>query len=334
MSKRIGLVGYNCRSGLGEKNRQMATYLEIDRWLIKPHRNYPTLPAPECVDSITCPAGDPRKIEAFVKSVDVILFDETPYYPELIRIAKFHDKRIVCVLAQEWMPFPDQNRVDLFICPTKQAYDRFYKALPCTHFPWPVDTHRFEYRQRNTCNRFLFCNGNGGWKGRKGGDVIRDLLKVYPDIPLLVRSQKKEVWPSGVEVLPEANSNQEIYGAGDVLINCSHLDGTGLQPMEAMACGMPVISTSGLPWNEIPAIARIPAGVKEVKVKQLVDWYMPSAVALAGICRNLVGRDISKESEDARQWAESRSFYHHARELTAVVRGEQSPERFKTRGKK
>ena len=222
------------------------------------------------------------------------------------------------------MPFEGHKQVDLFICPNRYAYNQFHKSLPCVHFDWPVDTQRFEFRQRDKCGRFLFLNGNGGWRGRKGADVIKNTLKLMPDLPLLIRTQKPEQFSgSNIEVLREAHSNQEIYGSGDVLLNPSHIDGTGLQPMEAMACGMPVVSTSGFPWNEIPAIARIPSEVTEQKVKRLCDWYLPYPVALASICRNLLDTDISKASMEARQWAESRSFTHKGRELTAIVRGEQ-----------
>jgi hypothetical protein len=307
----------------------MASYLDVDSWLVKPHRHYATLDPHPDVDTVVCPAGDPKKLERWIKSVDIVLFDETPYYKDLIRLAKFHDKRIVCILAQEWMPFEGQQHVDLFICPNNYAYEQFKNFLPCVCFPWPVDTQRFEFRQREKCERFLFLNGNGGWRGRKGADVIKDTLKLFPDLPLLIRTQKPEQFQgNNIEVLREADTNQEIYGAGDVLLNPSHIDGTGLQPMEAMACGMPVISTSGYPWNEIPAIARIPSEVTEVKIKRVCDWYLPSPVALASICRNLLGTNINAHSYTARQWADSNSFFKLGRELTAIIRGEQYDKRF------
>lgn len=322
-TKRIGLVGFNCRSGLGELNRQIATYCQVDKWLVKPHDKYPTLPDHEDVDTWHCPTG--AKVEEFVRSVDTILFCETPYYHNLIEAAKKFNKRLVCVPMQEWMPSGLNGwpmEVDLFICPTKHSYDQFAHVVPCVHFPWPVDTERFQFKLRTECKRFLFLNGHGGYNGRKGAEVVRDALALWPEMPLVVKSQREENWPSGVQFFSEVPDNGNLYDMGDVLLCPHHVDGLGLEPMEAMACGMPVITTDGKPWNELPACARIPATIEKRKVRRPVDWYCIDPQKLVKVCQAVLKGSMFMEEESIRagDWAKANSWRDQSGVFTAIVR--------------
>ncbi len=319
---RIGLVGYNCASGLGEKNRQLATFVEVDRWLVKPHSSYKTVQPHPDVDTTVCPNG--QKIPQWLNTVDIVLFDETPYYgSKLIKEIRKTGKRVVCIACMEWMPIPGTpwlDTVDLFICPTKQCFDLYKDELPCVYFPWPVDTDRFQFKQRTTVNKFLFLNGRGGWNGRKGASTIHEACRIWPEFPLIVRDQTNHQWPSTVEQLPKCQSNADLYSEGDVLVSPHYVDGTGLEQMEAMACGMPVINTQGLPWTELPGLVYIPATVAKKKIRRQIDWYTPDARALVNICKALIGKDISKNSKEAKEWADSMSFSKHAATLTDLIR--------------
>ena len=316
---RIGLVGYSTPSGLGELNRQLATYTDIYRWLVRPHTKQKTIEPPEDVDWITCPTG--VKVPEFVKSVDIVVFAEVPYYDNLMDTCRKHGCKTVCIPMIEWMP-QDLNgwlkQVDLFICPTNQCYEQLSKYVPCTYFPWPVDTERFKFQQRTVCNKFLFINGHGGHKGRKGASVIQEVLKLQPDLPILVYDQTNTF----ENKLPKIEENFSLYEQGDVLINPHSVDGLGLEAMEAMSCGMPVISTDGKPWNEIPSIALIQSKIIQQKVRRVMDWYLPDPKHLLEICQSLLGKDIAKESLTARKWAESRSWSILAEQFNTAVRGD------------
>lgn len=322
-SDRIGLVGYNCATGLGELNRQLATYAEVDTWLVKPHREHPSFPPHVLVDTIVCELGQTSKIEAFMRAVDIVVFCELPYYPNLLQFCKTNGKRTVCVPMMEWMPAGAKGwprEVDLFICPTLYCYEQFRHVIPSVYFPWPVDLARYEFRPRTACRKFLFVGGHGGFKGRKGTDVMRRAKELWREMPLAVRSQASAAWPDSVEVLGPVTHNHELYGTGDVLVAPHSVDGLGLEPMEAMACGMPVITTDGRPWNEIPSIAKIPAPSEKRSVRRPVDWYLPQPEALAEICKGLCGRDITEASQAARAWAEERSWEKWAPKFISLVR--------------
>lgn len=323
-TQRIGLVGYNTHSGLGELNRQLVEHCDIDVWLVKPHSKYKTQEASEYCDTIVCNGNNNAKIHSFLEKVDTVLFCEIPYYGvPFIEMCKARKKRIVCVPMIEWLPtkgWPQQ--VHQFVCPTQQCYDEIATTFPSYFFPWPVDLKRFKHVPRTKCERFLFINGRGGWNGRKGAGVIRKLIQIWPDIPLTIISQTKDEWPTGpnVEILPRTQSNADLYHQGDVLL-CPHsVDGVGLEPMEAMACGMPVISTDGPPWNEIPALDKIGGSVLRRRVKRPIDWYQPSAQDLAKLCMKWHGQDISEQSQIAYTWAELRRWPIYVPEFEAIVR--------------
>jgi len=321
-TEKVGLVGYHCNSGLGELNRQIASNCPIASWLIKPHdwkRTNDLLD--DEIHSIICKNGDDR-ISKFIQASGTLLFCETQYYPGLLEEAKKAGKRLVCIPMMEWTPKKSwTSKVDLFICPTFQCYETLKKeGLPCIHFPWPTDTERFKFQPRRTCNKFLFLNGNGGWGGRKGLSVLTKAKELWPEMPVVVRSQKAVKPGTNLEILGELKDNDGLYSEGDVLLSPHTVDGLGLELMEAMACGMPVISTQGDPWDEIPSIAKVESSIsRKAMPMREVDWYSCSPESLVTSCKSLLGSDISQESAMARAWAESRSWELRRKEFFDVV---------------
>jgi glycosyltransferase involved in cell wall biosynthesis len=322
---RVGLIGYRNNSGLGELNRQIATYLDLSQWLVIRHKCRETAPEFPDVPSRIYDQSN-SSAQKFVASADVILFCEVPFDARLLKIAKAQGKRAVCVPMLEWTPESRREwvpLVDLFICPTRQCYDALkQEGLPCEHFPWPVDLKRFQWRERNRCDRFLFVNGWGGWKGRKGASVVCRSKTLWPAMPLVVRSQARvSSWPDGIEFLPPAPTNTFLYDRADELLAPHTVDGLGLEPMEAMACGMPVITPDAPPWNENPAVSRIATKVTKMKIKRVVDWHECLPESLIESCTSLLGADISVASHEARQWAEKRSWDRLANDFKKLVTG-------------
>jgi len=306
MGSKVGLVGYSANCGLGEFNRQFAIRMGVDYWLVVPHRSLGINPVPEEVGSWTVGNPNrPRSSEQFLRSVDVVVFFETPYISGLARRAKELGKRVVCIPMLEWTPEYGKEftkDVDLWICPTKICYETLSKeGFPAVYYNWPVDVDRYKFRLRSKCERFLFVNGSGGWRGRKGADVIKSMLEVNPGIPLVVRSQSKISLPGNdIEYLPPVKDNLELYNVGDVLLAPHHLDGYGLEMIEAQASGMPVIVSEGNPWNEFHALSRIPyLSTKIQRVKRPMTWYHPDAEYLAELCDDILGEDIEGESYQA-----------------------------------
>ena len=328
----IGLLGYNCLTGLGELNRTLCKQLGIKDWLVIDRRGKKTLAMPEGVSD--------TKHSGMLDKGETLLFAESPFEQQhVLAMAKNTGKRVVCVPMWEWLAereTPWLGNVDLFICPTRCCFEKFKDELPCVYLPWPIDCERFKFERRKTCKRFLFINGNGGWRGRKGLAVIEDVLRLWPDMPLTVRTQlpldsvkqrKFEKYPNLKLIQGEQPDNTDLYRLedGDVLL-CPHsMDGIGLECLEAQACGLPVVLTLGEPWNEYNALRRIDSAVLEIKTRRTVDWYQPCSVDLHRICRELLGANLEVVSLLDRGWAEERSWSKlREKWLEAVVSGKGS----------
>lgn len=334
---KIGLVGYSCCTGLGEVNRQIATYCNIHSWLIYPHRSRQTHLYHDisCMKAVVADHHDTQEeVRQFVKDVDVIVFVETPYYNSLLQMAKQYGKRVVCIPMQEWMPVDNQLQtawtkyVDLFICPIRYTYELFKDKLPCINFSWPYEVNRFKFKHRSRCNRFLFINGGGGHRGRKGADVIEKALQIDPKLPITIYSQDPRMVSrlGSLDSLPnviykgEAATNEEMYEDGDVLLCPHHIDGLCLEPREAAAVGMPTLVTAGGPWEDLDCVSEtIPATVHPHMFKRPVKWYEPNPQELVKLCNRLIDAPIGDKSSICRISAENRCWDWMAQEFVSLV---------------
>jgi glycosyltransferase involved in cell wall biosynthesis len=195
---------------------------------------------------------------------------------------------------------------------------RFGFAWDVVHVPWPIDTERFRFRQRETCRRFLFVNGTGGTFGRrpdgsiteyrrKGIEVIFEAAAMVPGIPITVYSQIDEIPPAppNVELRRGPLRNEQLYEGGDVCVQPSHWEGIGLQLLECQAAGLPLVTTDAPPMNEYQPLRTIP-----VKATELVLVFQDHPIIsnhvdptdVAGILEALYETDLAQESRSAREF--------------------------------
>jgi len=140
-------------------------------------------------------------------------------------------------------------------------------------------------------------------------------------MPLVIISQDPEqVWPDGTEIMPVPTDNANLYDTGDILLAPHTVDGIGLEPLEAMATGMPVIVPNGLPWIENIYSIAINSQVTRKKVARVMDWHLCDPHSLVSVCKRLSGSDITLDSQVVRQWAESSSWNIESNKFTNLVR--------------
>jgi glycosyltransferase involved in cell wall biosynthesis len=135
-------------------------------------------------------------------------------------------------------------------------------------FPWGVDLEHFkpntDHKSLNTEHFTLFCNRS--WETRYGMDVlVRAFVKVAQqnentDLILLnggsQSAQLRQILQSG-GVLDRVTFGGQIsqtdlprwYHMADLYISPSHVDGTSVSLMEALACGLPCL-VSDIPANK------------------------------------------------------------------------------------
>jgi len=323
-NKEITLIGYSCANGLGELNRQIAKYVGIDYWRVIRHKVLGKQPIPKSIKPATevdLPNG-------------ILLFTETPFLkPQQLKAIKDRGGRIVSVPMLEWTPKPATepwtDYVDLWICPTRQCYVTLSEeGYPCVMFPWPIDLERYTFIPRDTLESYLFINGfSGGFRGRKGAATVRQAFSEVGSSPLVVSSQERDLnqreqWKKYGTLLDPIQSNRYLYTVGSVLLAPHHCDGLGLEPMEAMACGMPVITPDAPPWNEFPALARLPVQQERKRIRRPLPWVSVDPLTLRERCEELLGSSIKEHSREVRAWAESRDWTKCAKTFQRLVQGE------------
>lgn len=335
---RIGLSGFNSATGLGYQNRDLIDKLPIASWLIVEHPSKPSMESPPDLPVVISPISASKdRVQDWLGKIDCLLFYEQPLIGDLPRLARQRGIAVVCIANWEWLNPESKwiDEVDAFVCPNRHTYEFLSKwksargaVWKLEHVPAPVDINRFRPMVRRTCESFLFINGQGGvcpyfpgWirhrKGppRKGLDVVLKAAKQVPNIPVLIHSQVKlpAGIPRNVSLLPPVEENYELFSNGDVAIQPSYFEGTGLQMIETLASGMPLISTDAAPMNELPLFRSIRCTNRIGKVGgNPIPVSIPDSSDLVRCMKECFETDISEASIVARTYAERVHSWTHA----------------------
>ncbi len=142
---------------------------------------------------------------------------------------------------------------------SRKWLERFYNPLPCGIFSIynGIDFSRFNpgvHRYRNEIRRQLNISKNkrvllfvgADWK-RKGLDILIKAVNVLDDdVILIVAGGRKRTDEKRVRFLGQVRDVERLYGASDVLVLPTHYDPFSNVVAEALACGIPVITSK---WN-------------------------------------------------------------------------------------
>ncbi len=183
-------------------------------------------------------------------------------------------------------------------------------------FPWGVDLNHFSpstIRHQPSTGFTLFCNRS--WEPNYGVDVVaRAFVKVAEqreDVSLMLLSGGSQgalirniLASSGVierVTFPGTISQTELpryYRMADLFISASHVDGSSVSLMEALACGLPC------------AVSDIPAN-KEWVADGVNGWVFPDgdASALAAVILKTIEQraHLPEVSKNARASAEEKA---------------------------
>jgi hypothetical protein len=325
---RIGLIGFNTATGIGSCNRALARHLKVDSWLIVPHGSLPDEGTLGDVPVRRAQSQhDHASLVEFLRSIDVVVSVETEFIRDQVRIAKSMGKFVVCVPMVEWLPTQGwPNLIDLYLCPTAQSAEVVSGEQPgrCQSFPWPVDVASFAFRHRHVCETFVFVNGQGGHAARKGGDVVRQTAEMLPDIPIIVYDQTNSKWPASCQVRGAVTHSPDLYRDGDVLLLPARFNGIGLEQLEAMSSGMPVIATDAAPMNELACLDLVDCRTRRESSKRprKITVAEPVANHLAALMKKWHHQPIGEQSLAARTVAESRAWSRMKARFVSTIQKE------------
>lgn len=256
---KIGLVGFNTATGIGSNCKRMFKNLPIDRWLIPEHKTMAygdedTLPS----HGIYRLSGDDwETANAFLDGLNIVISYERTWPLSLFVKAKQKGIKTILLCNAEWVNPHEAAFImaDQIIIRTKHGLNHLIglgMGHKTTFIPCPVDINELPFKQRNIAKKAVFVNGLGGVNGRKGLISIIMALNIKPlpidiysinDISHLFKQFDNPIYP-------KTKTIAEFYQNCDIAIQPSLYEGTGLSILEALASGVPCITTDYGPMNE------------------------------------------------------------------------------------
>lgn len=275
---------------------------------------------------------------------ETVLTLETWYSAEVPLAARRRGVRTVQVIMFEMLPMGGiaNGFTNLAICPHELAL-REAEITPCLRgarkvcLPLPIDTEEIPFRRRERARTFVHFAKEGVRDGTP--DVLASWPLVKSDARLIVyvHGEPPAVGDDRVEFRQRSRDPYADYAAGDVLLLPHRWSGYGCVLHEALAAGMPAVTTAWWPFCDFAGFPRtmgniddlaaryesdapglLPAAIQSLSIPSTiarrVDLSRPiisfetTAEVIAARVESLYGSDISAASEESRAWAEERSF--------------------------
>ena len=257
---RWAVIGFKDDTGLGRMSQDFLAMFPEVRFLVTPSVR---MLGKELngTEKPFHPNASEDELWNMLRGLQGIVFFQDPPHPALLRQAASIGIATVAVPMWEWFNAADKDWAHCghFICPNDFCRRILNRLGICNTsvVPWAVRMSALPQREVVGPAR-LFVHNAGQFEpdDRKGTRLTIDAFQKVqaPDVRLLVRVQNQLPFPvcdPRIEVV-EGNLpfHGDLYAKGDVIIQASKAEGLGFGILEAMASGMPVITTNYPPMNE------------------------------------------------------------------------------------
>lgn len=211
------------------------------------------------------PQIPPSFFEEWAKKnfIDIVFFGNIHDFC-LLELAKKLGIKVVGIVYWEFFNpalIHKYNLFDRIICPIRASYEKLKVCgLKNVEFiRWGVDLNLFKPLDKveNSKVRFFHPAGWGGLYERRGTMFVIDAFNKLndPGIELLIHAQfaSKNREAGNIRVTSGVVSRDELikmYQNSDIAVLPSKWEGLGLTFLEAIACGLPIITVDAPPMNE------------------------------------------------------------------------------------
>lgn len=257
-------------------------------------------------------------IDWLLDGIDILLTLETPIEWQIFKIARKRGVKTMLMPMYECEPAPLPAWPDLILCPSLLDFDIFKKEgkdkCKVLYLPVPVNRKRIPFRQRYRAKVFQHNAGHGGLIGRNGTtELLAAIPMLKSEAKVLIYTQKKIdfVHPKVEIRVGNFENYWDIWGDGDIFIFPHKFDGLSLPINEALASGMPVISTAIYPFTTWLPKEWMFEKFENMSLR-VWDRYIDVAVVppeiIASKIDNWYGRNIVQDSVWAGELAEDFSW--------------------------
>lgn len=198
-------------------------------------------------------------------NIECIFFNEQTELENVYRIKLKYPHIILGTYVDYYKEdtIEDFDIFDFLICNTRRHYNVFRWHPNSYYVPWGVDTELIKYNEYSNKNKELVFFHSMGMSPRKGTkELINSFIKgefykknskliIHTQVDISHLIKKEEASNYNIEIINETVSLPGLYHLGDVYVYPTTLDGLGLTIYEALAAGLPVITTDCAPMNEI-----------------------------------------------------------------------------------
>lgn len=340
MTIRIGAVGYATEQGLGYLMKSFYDAGVVDDVMIFRHNKRPTHKEwyPRGTIELVDRPFNGSVVDKFVRSVQVMLFFETPFDWHFIPYCQHRGVKTVLMPMYEWLPVNIPSRPDMMLCPSVLDLDYFKGKFHSVFVPVPVDPSRWKLRKKAL--RFLHNAGNIGHREHKGTRQLVAAIPLVknPDFRITIRGQDVRALQSILGNYPAVTTDPRVtiqYGAQpheklfddhDVYIAPEKFNGLSLPLQEARAAGLLVMTTNRYPantWLPPEGLIRV-AWFERAKIAGPYYEFDEAIVQPEDIAATIdewYGRDIEQISLSGGQWAKEHSWEALKGRYLEVLRG-------------
>lgn len=322
--RRWAVVAPKDDTGLGRQAESIRAALGVGGQLAIPSERLSDKPLESPNERRLDPRCSIEELRALLRGLEGVLVLERPqWHAALLPQCRELGIRSVCAPNWEWFQGRDPlwRHVDLFACSSRFAVDvvRGYGWRNAVEVgPWPLPLSRFPVRHVEGPARVFVHNGAlMDPFDRKGTrDTIRAFRRVRrPDLRLIVRLQKEAALPerdARIEVrVGNLEDPAQLYSEGDAVVQPSKIEGVGFLILEAVASGLPVITTDAPPMNEYGLRPELLVRPRWFKRRAFQTGWIPQAHRRLPRLRDLADKigwcaenDLAPAAAANRAWAE------------------------------